>query len=129
MPLPEHLKTGMRGEQLAARELRSRGYQILSSGFRTNLGETDIAALAKDGTLCFVEVKTRAPGGMFPPSDAVDREKQNRLANNAAAFIKASKMKYKRVRFDIAEVILHELFTAEINIIENAFGEEYFPTQ
>ncbi len=127
MPLPDHLKTGLRGEQLAARELRGRGYRILASGFRTGLGETDIVALDKDGTLCFVEVKTRAPGGMFPPADAVDRAKQARLENNAAAFIKAAKLEHPRVRFDIAEVILYDLFTADIHFIENAFGQQAFP--
>ncbi len=129
MPLPDHLKTGMRGEQLAARELRRRGYTVLASGFRTNLGETDIAALSPEGTLCFVEVKTRAPGGMFPPAEAVDKEKQARLINNAAAFIRAAKMQGRPVRFDIAEVILHDLFTADINIIEDAFGQDAFPAR
>ena len=128
MSLPEHLKIGMRGEQLAARALRSRGDTILAAGFRTQLGETDIITLTQDKTLCFVEVKTRSPGGMFPPSDAVDREKQARLANNAAAFIKqADGLEYNAVRFDIVEVILHDLTHADINIIKDAFGQEFFP--
>lgn len=127
MAMPENLKTGLRGEQLAARELRKRGYIIVSANFRTSLGETDIIAQTKDGILCFVEVKTRAPGGEFPPSDAVDREKQARLINNAAAFIKYAKPEYTHVRFDIAEVILHDLLTADINVIEDAFGHGALP--
>jgi len=127
MPMPENLKTGLRGEQLAARELRNRGYEIVSANFRTNLGETDIIARSAKGELCFVEVKTRAPDGLVPPSDAVDREKQTRLINNAAAFIKYAKPEYTRARFDIAEVILYDLSTADINIIENAFGEDTLP--
>ena len=129
MPLPEHLKTGMRGEQLAARALRARGDLVLASDYHTQLGETDIITLTKDGVLCFVEVKTRAPGGMFPPSDAVDKEKQTRLVNNAAAFISYADFEYTAVRFDIAEVILHDLTHADINIITDAFGQEYFPTE
>ncbi len=129
MSLPDHLRTGMRGEQLAARALRERGDEVLVSGFRTKLGETDIVSLTKEGVLCFTEVKTRAPGGMFPPSDAVDQEKQARLVNNAAAFIKTVKTEYASVRFDIAEVILYDLYHADINIITDAFGQEYFPAQ
>ncbi len=127
MPLPENLKTGYRGEQLAARFLREKGYTILCSGFRTGLGETDIIARSPKNVLCFVEVKTRAPGGLNPPADAVDRDKQERLINNAAAFIKMKAVTgYSGIRFDIAEVLLHDLKTAEINLIEDAFGQEAF---
>lgn len=127
MSMPENMKTGLRGEQLVARELRNRGYDIVSANFRTKLGETDIIAQTEDGILCFVEVKTRTPGGEFPPSDAVDRSKKTRLINNAAAFIKYAKPEYTHVRFDIAEVILHDLLTADINIIEDAFGQDALP--
>ena len=123
MPMPEHMKTGLRGEQLTARYLRDRGCKILAANFETRLGETDIIALTPELTLCFVEVKTRSPGGMFPPSDAVDAEKRARLVNNAAAYVKNTDEVFSGVRFDIAEVILHDPFTAEINLIEDAFGD------
>ena len=127
MPLPENLKTGYRGEQLAARFLREKGYTILCSGFRTGLGETDIIARSPKNVLCFIEVKTRAPGGLNPPADAVDRDKQERLINNAAAFIKMKAVTgYSGISFDIAEVLLYDLKTAEINLIEDAFGQEAF---
>ena len=121
MALPEHLKTGARGEQLAARYLREQGYEIYAANFSTALGETDIIAIDRDGTVCFVEVKTRAPGGLLPPAEAVDGEKQKRLVNNAAAFLKQEKMRDRNTRFDIVEVILHDLFTADVNHIKNAF--------
>ena len=121
MALPEHLKTGARGEQLAARYLREQGYEIYAANYATPLGETDIIAVDKDGVVCFTEVKTRAPGGLLPPAEAVDYEKQRRLINNAAAFLKQEKLTGRKVRFDIVEVILHDLFTADINHIKDAF--------
>lgn len=124
MALPEHLKIGARGEQLAARYLREQGYAIYASDFETNLGETDIIAIAKDRTLCFIEVKTRTPGGMFPPAEAVDSAKQRNLISNAAAFLKRKEVEHKAVRFDIIEVILSDLYHAEINHIKNAFGQD-----
>ena len=126
MPMPQHLKTGFRGEQLAARELVKRGDTILASGFRTSLGETDIITLTKDRVLCFVEVKTRAPGGLLPPAEAVDAEKRRRLETNAAAFVKNLDVDYRDVRFDIAEVLLYDLDTADIHLIEDAFGQFAF---
>ena len=122
MSLPQHLRTGLRGEQLAARYLRDKKYSILAANYYTRLGETDIVALTKDRkTLCFVEVKTRSPGQMLPPSEAVDYRKAENLKTNAAAFIKSSKLKEIEIRFDIIEVILHDLHTADINHIKNAF--------
>ncbi len=120
MSLPNNLKIGLRGEQLAARYLRKNKYRIIAANYSTKLGETDIIA-EKDNIICFVEVKTRSPGQMFPPSEAVDLRKQENLRTNAAAFLKAQKHTDKGFRFDIIEVILHDLFTADINHIENAF--------
>ena len=126
MAMAEHLKTGARGEQLAARYLRNNGYDICAANFSTPKGETDIIALDRDGTVCFVEVKTRAPGGMLPPAEAVDHEKRQRLINNAAAFLSQAKMKGRKTRFDIIEVILHDLVDHEINHIKDAFdGGEF----
>ncbi len=121
MAIPEHLKIGLRGEQMAAKFLRRNKYSILAANYTTKLGETDIIALAPNGTICFVEVKTRSPGQMFPPSYAVDYRKSENLKSNAAAFLKAGKLPYENFRFDIIEVILHDLHTADINHIENAF--------
>ncbi len=129
MSMPMHQRIGLRGEQLTARWLRERGYTLLASNFATRAGETDLIALSRDETLCFIEVKTRSPGGMFPPADAVDTEKQRRLVNNAAAYLKWTDIAYKRIRFDIAEVIMEDFHHAEIHMIENAFGQESFPAE
>ena len=123
MALPEHLKIGARGEQLAARYLRRQGYQIYTANYATSQGETDIIVIDRDGTVCFVEVKTRSPGGMLPPAEAVDQEKRRRLSNNAAAFLAQTKMQGRKTRFDIVEVILYDLFTADFNHIKDAFED------
>ena len=121
--LSDNLKTGYRGEQLAARELRKNGFTILDANFSTSLGETDIIAKDKHGTLCFIEVKTRAPAAFFPPAEAVDADKRRRLIINAKAYIAGTKEKYKAAEFDIMEVILRDLYNADFNFIRNAFGQ------
>lgn len=123
MALPESMKTGLRGEQLAARKLRGEGFTIVAANFLTSLGETDIIALNKRKTLCFIEVKTRSPGAFFAPAEAVDADKQRRLINNAKAFLKTWDEKYKAVEFDIMEVILYDLNNADFHFIRNAFGQ------
>lgn len=125
MSMPSHARLGYRGEQLTVRYLRKKGYKIITVNFATSVGETDIVARAKDGTYCFVEVKSRTEGGMFPPADAVDGEKQKRLISNAYRFFAAMHEDPEKVkhRYDIAEVTARSIFDADINYIENAFFE------
>ena len=126
--LPMHIRIGLRGEQFVGRYLRERKYVLYGSNYATKLGETDIVALEpKSQTLCFIEVKTRKPGGLLPPSAAVDYEKRKRLVNNAAAFIRYFKVSYDKIRFDIAEVTLYDMYHADVNYIENAFQTDAFP--
>jgi putative endonuclease len=51
-------RLGARGEDLAARHLERRGYEIVDRNFRTRYGELDLVA-AGHGCLVFCEVKTR----------------------------------------------------------------------
>lgn len=125
--LPMHLRVGLRGEQIAARELRKRGYRLLASNFATRFGETDLIAYDKKRkTVVFAEVKTRSPGALNPPGSAVDAPKQQRLINNAAAYLRRLELPRERVRFDIVEVVLRGWYDADVNIIENAFGADAF---
>ena len=61
---------GDRGEAAAAQYLRKRGCQLLASQWRCRYGELDLVARDRDGTVCFVEVKTRSAGaiGLLPQS-------------------------------------------------------------
>ena len=51
-------KIGDFGEDLAARYMIEKGYEILCRNFSKPYGEIDIIAI-KDDIICFVEVKTR----------------------------------------------------------------------
>lgn len=126
MAFTESKITGLRGEQFVAREYASRGYTIISANFVSYTGEIDIIVQNKKKELCFVEVKTRSANTYFPPSEAVDYAKQTRIISTARAFIKQTKISFRSVRFDIAEVLLRNLRSADINIIENAFKADNF---
>ena len=72
--VPPRDAMGDRGENLAARYLRNRGYKIICRNFNCEMGEIDI--VARDGkTLVFVEVKTRAYDDPSP-EDQVNEAKQ-----------------------------------------------------
>ena len=94
---------GQRGEDAAARHLRTKGYKVLARGNRLRTGELDLVML--DGrTIVFIEVKTRTSSDAGHPSEAVDLEKQRRLTRLAVTFLKRHGLLEYRARFDVVAV-------------------------
>ncbi|MCR5149867.1 MAG: YraN family protein [Clostridiales bacterium] len=113
-------KTGVWGEIYAARLLRDKGYEIISSDWSCRLGEIDLVA-EKGDMLCFVEVKARNVSSPYSPGEAVDNIKQTKIAKAASLFLKYYGGN-KPSRFDVIEVLLDDsLKPALINHMENAF--------
>lgn len=113
-------KIGVWGEVYAARYLRDNGYKILTSNYVCRFGELDLVA-SKDGTVCFVEVKTRNEKTNIRPMEAVDEFKGERLEMAAKSFLSVSKIK-SETRFDVCEVYLDDNNKPSgINYIKNAF--------
>lgn len=107
-------KLGRKGENKAVRFLKHSGYKILERGYKNPFGEVDIIA-TKDGTLAFIEVKTRLNENYGAPSEAVDRRRREKYIK-AAEYYFYGKQIDVTVRFDIIEILC-----GEINHIENAF--------
>lgn len=94
---------GERGEAVAARYLKRRGYKILVRGSRFKPGELDLVAL--DGkTIVFVEVKTRQSPDAGHPAEAVNPAKQRRLTRLAVTFLKRYGLLEQPARFDVIAV-------------------------
>lgn len=93
---------GARGEAVAARFLRRRGYYIVARGDRIT-GELDIVAV--DGrTVVFVEVKTRETHAAGSPAEAVDAEKQRRLTRAALGYLRRHDLLECSARFDVVAI-------------------------
>lgn len=94
---------GDRGENLAARYLRNRGYKIISRNFRVEAGEIDI--VARDGrTIVFVEVKTRAYDDPAP-EDQVDATKQHQLTKAGKVYLSRYGHPQPPARFDVVAIV------------------------
>jgi len=116
----DRFQMGKRGESLACRELRRRGYAIVATRFRTRLGELDI--VARDGpTLVFVEVKARSSGRYGSPAEAVTWQKQARLCAMAADYLHRHRLDGVPCRFDVVAVRLDRGQPPRIEVIANAF--------
>lgn len=98
---------GDRGERLAARFLRRRGFSILYRNYRPERGgEIDLVCRDRRAkTLVFVEVKTRSSEEHGSPAEAVDQKKQRRIARGAAEWLSALDDPDIPCRFDVVEVI------------------------
>jgi putative endonuclease len=83
VPRPDPV-AGRAAEEAASAALRRAGYRVLARNCRTPFGEIDIVA-ERRGSLVFVEVKARRPGGTAgTPEDALTRPKLRRVARAAA---------------------------------------------
>jgi putative endonuclease len=128
-PLPDHVVFGQWGEREAAKYLRRHGYSVLYRNFvPPGGGEVDLVCRDKaEETLVFVEVKTRASEERGRPADAVDYDKQRRVAKGAMAWLRLLNFPDIRFRFDIVEVLTTSEDAPEITLIRNAFPlPEYY---
>jgi putative endonuclease len=110
---------GRRGEALAARELRRRGYVLLERRWRCRIGEIDI--VARDGVvLVVVEVKSRSRSDYGPPIDAVDRAKRRKLEKLARAYLRAKRLQEVSVRFDLVGVTVSKGEKPRVEVFPDA---------
>lgn len=68
-------RRGEYGEQLAARYVKSRGFEIISTNQQVGRGEIDIIA-KRGGVTHFFEVKTGIAGGIIDPTENITQKKK-----------------------------------------------------
>ena len=95
---------GTEGEQAACAHLQRRGWEILERNFRRGPGEIDVIARRR-GLIAFVEVKRRGSLRCGRPAEAVNAEKQRRIARVAALYMQENGLEDARVRFDVIEIL------------------------
>ncbi len=78
---------GRRGEELAARHLAAKGYQIVARNWRCEAGELDLVAQDGEECLVMVEVRTRRGEALGSPEESVTAAKQERLITLAEAYV------------------------------------------
>jgi putative endonuclease len=118
--MPDDRKAlGQNGEKAAISFLKTKGFTILETNYRTKPAEIDI--IAKDNEfICFIEVKTRQSLKMGLPRESVNYSKQKKIILGASFYLKEKKLMNSKVRFDVVEVY-KKSNRFDINIIENAF--------
>jgi putative endonuclease len=115
---------GAKGEEIAVRYLKSRGYRIVELNYRIRLGEIDIIAEQGDD-LVFVEVKTRSDTLFGSPFESVTKQKQKQLSKVALEYISKQGCHNRPARFDVVGIEFKEggdtFQGAVIEVMQNAF--------
>ncbi len=113
------------GEDLAAKFLVKKGYEILKRNYRAATGEIDIIAHHGD-TLVFVEVKTRSKHSIRQALMNVSRIKRKHITLTAQRYIIQQPECVKaRIRFDIVIVLyFSNTDSYRIEHLEDAFPPE-----
>jgi len=121
--LPAHLEVGRAGEEAAFFHLRRSGYVIVARNWRTQRLRGDLDLIGwHEGTLCFIEVKTRSQRDIVPAEFAIDEAKRRMLRRMARAWLRQCKWAEKAPkRFDSVAVYLTDT-QPEIELRRNAFA-------
>jgi putative endonuclease len=114
----DKIKTGNKGEDLAAEFLQELGWDVVARNYRWGKAEIDLI-VQRDEWVIFVEVKTRSSTTYGHPEIFVDTQQMNRIYDAAEEWIFSTDWK-GHVRFDIVSVTLGE--EAVIEHLEDAMN-------
>ncbi|MDG2422503.1 MAG: YraN family protein [Phycisphaerales bacterium] len=116
-------RLGIRGERMAGRWLRRRGWRVLHRNHRIGPDEIDIIAESPDGRLvACIEVKTSSRKATTPPLRRVDGSKRHHMMRSARRV--ASGFPDKLIRIDVITVKMGHWPMASIRHIENAVFQD-----
>ena len=112
---------GRRGEDLAHRHLRSKGYTVVARNYRTRGGSAEVDIIALQGTtVVFVEVKTRESEEFGTPDRAIDSDKREHIFIAAAEYMRRAELPWSSARFDVINVVFGQ--TINLRHVEDAFS-------
>ena len=118
----EHIHAlGARGEKLAARFLKRKGYKVLYRNFEPARGGQIDLVCRDDDTLVFVEVKSRRSDERQRPVDSLHSDQKRRISRGALTWLRMLDNPDIPFRFDVVEVILAEAEKPRLELIQNAF--------
>jgi putative endonuclease len=119
--LSPEMAAGRKGEDLAHRYLRRKGYRIVARNFRARSGVGEIDLIARDGDYTvIVEVKSRQQDDYGAPERNIGPAKEQSLIRAARDYARRSGTDWMLVRFDVVSVLLRD--PVQITHWEDAFG-------
>jgi len=100
---PSKSSIGEKGERDAERFLKAKGFRILARNWRAGKDEIDLVC-KDEGTLVFVETRTRRTGALVGGYDSIRRQKKTALGRVCRAYLARLKPSPDSFRLDVVEV-------------------------
>lgn len=97
---------GKDGEEIAANYLIERGYRVLDQNWRIKEGELDLVALAPDGQIIFLEVKSRSSAAFGDPLESITYSKAMRIQRLALAWLATHQRLGSSYRIDAVGIVI-----------------------
>ena len=117
--MAEHNEFGTAGEEMAAKWLLEKGYEILHRNWRHKQYEIDLIAL-KNNFLHIIEVKTRNDSPFGHPEDSVGKKKFKNLQRAADEYLFLNPG-HKWIQYDILAITLFKDKEPEYFLLEDVF--------
>jgi putative endonuclease len=119
--LTDRKRLGRWSEKRCERFLRRKGFKTLARNFSCKTGEIDLVMVDTDGSVVFVEVRSKADTAFAPPEDSVTPRKKARLVRTARYFLAAHNIENRPCRFDVVAIVLPQAGPPQITHYPNAF--------
>ena len=119
--LADPKRLGRWGQLQAEKYLKRKGFSSIARNFSYSGGELDLVMADADGTLVFVEVKSRQSERFAPAIAAVNQDKRLHILRTAKCFLREFRILERPLRFDIVTVVLESSGPAAIKHYPNAF--------
>lgn len=113
---------GLAGEDAAVRWYAEEGYVVLGQRERVAAGEIDAVVEDQDGTIVFVEVKSRRSNA-FGAAEAITAKKLRTMRRCAAQWLhEHSELGVRALRFDVVECLAegNDFFLRRYSGVEDA---------
>jgi putative endonuclease len=114
-----HIRTGEKGEKLAADWLTGNGFQILRRNWRHGRYEVDLIA-AKEDAIHIVEVKSRTSNAYGPPELSVSRKKIEHLLRAAQGWL-LNHAGHTRIQYDVLTITIRKGAPPEFFLFEDVY--------
>ena len=109
------------GEKRAQKFLKKQGCTTLAKNYLCKTGELDLVMAETDGTIIFVEVKTRSTEDFAEPEDAITTSKKQRMSRAAQYFLNSYNIENQPCRFDVVTIKIDQMSRETVKHYENAF--------